>query len=92
LKQLTGSDAEAALNLAGLTVNKNLIPGDPEEPMVTSGVRIGTPAVTSRGVKEAELDKIAHWIDMAIAHRADDAKLLKIRAEVPEFRKGYPLP
>jgi glycine hydroxymethyltransferase len=91
-KQLTGKDAEAALNLAGLTVNKNLIPGDPEKPMVTSGIRIGTPAVTSRGVKEAEIDKIAEWIDSAIAHRADDQRLLKIRAEVKEFCKGYPLP
>jgi glycine hydroxymethyltransferase len=91
-KGLTGKDAEAALNRAGLTVNKNLIPGDPEKPMVTSGIRIGTPAVTSRGLKEKEIDRVAGWIDSAIAGRADETQLSKIRAEVREFCKGFPLP
>lgn len=91
-KQLTGKDAEAALQKAGLTVNKNLIPGDPEKPMVTSGIRIGTPAVTSRGVDEAGIDAIVGWIDAAIRHRADEAKLAAIRADVRAFCKGFPLP
>ena len=91
-KGLTGKDAEAALNRAGLTVNKNLIPGDPEKPMVTSGIRIGTPAVTTRGLKEPEIDRVAAWIDAAIAARADEAQLSKIRDEVKEFCKGFPLP
>lgn len=91
-KGITGKDGEAALNKAGLTVNKNLIPNDPEKPMVTSGIRIGTPAVTSRGLREAEIDRVVAWIDAAIAARADEAKLAKVRAEVRDFCKGYPLP
>ncbi len=91
-KGLTGKDAEAALNAAGLTVNKNLIPGDPEKPMVTSGIRIGTPAVTSRGLKEAEIDRVAAWIDDAVAHRADAAKLAKIREAVRAMCREFPVP
>ncbi|MBI3819183.1 MAG: serine hydroxymethyltransferase [Planctomycetes bacterium] len=91
-KSITGRDAELALHKAGLTVNKNLIPGDPEKPMVTSGIRVGTPAVTTRGLKENEIDQIARWIDAAIAVRADDTKLAKIRAEVGDFCRMYPIP
>lgn len=91
-KGLTGKDAEAALGKAGLTVNKNLIPGDPEKPMVTSGVRIGTPAITSRGLKEAEIDRVAQWIDEAMGARNDEARLAKIHGEVRDFCRAYPLP
>lgn len=84
-KGITGKDAEAALHKAGLTVNKNLIPGDPEKPMVTSGVRIGTPAVTTRGLKEKEIDQVAKWINSAVAARADDAALAKINADVVDM-------
>lgn len=91
-KSITGKDAELALHHAGLTVNKNLIPGDPEKPMVTSGIRVGTPAVTTRGLKEKEIDQIALWIDRAIAARADEAKLAKIRDEVKDMCRMYPIP
>ncbi|MFN0207983.1 MAG: serine hydroxymethyltransferase [Planctomycetota bacterium] len=91
-KGITGKDAEAALHKAGLTVNKNLIPGDTEKPMVTSGVRIGTPAVTTRGLKEKEIDQIANWINSAVAARADEAKLAKINAEVVDMCRMYPIP
>lgn len=91
-KGITGKDAEIALHHAGLTVNKNLIPGDPEKPMVTSGVRVGTPAVTSRGLQEKEIDQLALWIDSAVAARADAAKLAKIRAEVTDMCRMFPIP
>jgi glycine hydroxymethyltransferase len=91
-KGITGKDAEMALHHAGLTVNKNLIPGDPEKPMVTSGIRIGTPAVTSRGLKENEIDRIAQWIRDAVAFRTDEAKLAKIRSEVRDLCRAFPVP
>ncbi|HKD99595.1 MAG TPA: serine hydroxymethyltransferase [Planctomycetota bacterium] len=91
-KKTTGKEAEAALQRAGLTVNKNLIPGDPEKPMVTSGIRIGTPAVTTRGLREPEMDRLAEWIDAALAARADEAKLEKIRSDVRDFCRAFPLP
>jgi len=70
-KNITGRDAEKALDLVGVTVNKNAIPFDPQPPVVTSGIRIGTPAVTTRGLKEPEMDQIAEIIHLAISHGAD---------------------
>ena len=72
-------------------MNKNAIPNDPEKPMVTSGIRIGTPAVTTRGMKEAEMVQIADLIDRAITHRNDEAALERIRAEVHELTARFPL-
>ena len=74
------------------TLNKNMIPFDPEKPMVTSGVRIGTPAVTTRGMKEAEMLKIADFIDRAVANKDNEAALAAIREEVREFTKAFPMP
>jgi glycine hydroxymethyltransferase len=90
-KGATGKEAEAALDLAGITVNKNTIPFDPEKPFVTSGVRIGTPSVTTRGMKEKEMDKIAGWITEAVEHRADPKRLRHVRGEVAAFCRKFPL-
>jgi glycine hydroxymethyltransferase len=90
-KNLTGKVAEHALDAAGITVNKNTVPRETQSPFVTSGVRIGTPAVTTRGMKEPEMGLIAELIDRALA-RADNAEnLAKIRSEVRELAKGFPL-
>ena len=90
-KGITGKEAEIALDKAGITVNKNLIPFDQQKPFVTSGVRIGTPAATTRGMLDKDMPKVASFIDAALQSRGDDAKLEKIRQEVKEFLKSFPL-
>jgi glycine hydroxymethyltransferase len=90
-KGVTGKVAEAALDKAGITVNKNAIPFDQNPPMVASGIRIGTPAVTSRGMREAEMDEIAEFITRVLAAPEDDAVLGAVRAEVNQLCRKYPL-
>jgi glycine hydroxymethyltransferase len=90
-KGLTGKIGQIALDKAGITVNKNMIPDDPRSPMDPSGIRLGTPAITTRGLKEAEMELVANWIDTALIHHADDAKLAGIRSEVKELMKRFPL-
>jgi glycine hydroxymethyltransferase len=90
-KGILGSEAEHALGEAGITVNKNAIPYDANPPMKPSGIRIGTPALTTRGMKEPEMRAIAKWIVGALEHRADAAKLAGIRAEVLEMAERFPL-
>ena len=90
-KGITGKVAEAALDKAGITANKNTIPFDPEKPFVTSGLRIGTPAVTTRGMKEADMAKVADFIDRAIAHHNDENYLANVAQEVEDFLKNFPL-
>jgi glycine hydroxymethyltransferase len=90
-KGMLGSEAEKALGEAGITVNKNAIPFDTNPPMKPSGVRIGTPAVTTRGMKEAEMRQISHWIAEALDHRTDDAVLAKIRKQVLGLAEEFPL-
>lgn len=90
-KNITGKQAEAALDKAGITCNKNTIPYDPQKPMITSGIRLGTPAVTTRGMKEDDMAKIAAFIDRAINNCENEAELSKIAGEVKEFLKQYPL-
>jgi glycine hydroxymethyltransferase len=87
----TGRDAEAALDKAGITVNKNAIPYDPEKPMVASGIRIGTPAVTTRGMGEREMEEIAELIKAALSAKADDAALKGIRAKVRALSGRFPI-
>jgi glycine hydroxymethyltransferase len=89
-KGLTGKEAEAVLNRAAITVNKNTVPDDPQSPFVTSGIRLGTPALTTRGMGEAEMRVVADLIERAITGR-DDATLARIRAEVEELAAGFPL-
>jgi glycine hydroxymethyltransferase len=88
---MLGSEAEKALGDAGITVNKNAIPFDTNPPMKPSGIRIGTPAVTTRGMKEAEMRQISHWIAEALNHRSDAAVLGKIRKQVLGLAEEFPL-
>ncbi len=90
-KGLTGKVAEAALGKAGITVNKNAIPFDKNPPMVASGIRVGTPAVTSRGMREPEMDLIAEYISRALAAPDNDSVLGSIRAEVEGLCRKFPL-
>jgi glycine hydroxymethyltransferase len=90
-KGIFGSEAEAALGAAGITVNKNAIPFDKNPPMKPSGIRIGTPALTTRGMKEPEMRTIATWIAEALEHRNDEAKLKQIRGQVAELAESFPL-
>jgi glycine hydroxymethyltransferase len=90
-KGILGSEAEHALGEAGITVNKNAIPYDTNPPMKPSGIRLGTPALTTRGMKEAEMRVIARWIVCALEHRADAERLRHIRAEVLELAESFPL-
>lgn len=91
-KDVTGAEAEVALGAAGITVNKNTVPYDPRPPFSPSGIRLGTPALTTRGMKEAEMDRIADWIDQAITQRHTERALSHIRSTIKEFTKAYPLP
>jgi glycine hydroxymethyltransferase len=88
----TGAAAELALQSAGIITNKNAILNDPRPPKVTSGLRLGTPAVTTRGLKEADLVTVADFIDRALHAKDDAAMLAKIRNEVAEFCKRFPMP
>ena len=90
-KGMLGSEAELALGKAGITVNKNAIPFDTNPPLKPSGIRIGTPALTTRGMKEAEMRQVATWIVRALEHRNDDGLLDNIRREVAEFADQFPL-
>ena len=90
-KSMTGKVAEKALDEAGITVNKNKIPFDPEKPMVTSGIRIGVPAVTTRGLKEEDMISVAGFINQALEVHDDEAALAKVKAEVAVFMKNFPL-
>jgi glycine hydroxymethyltransferase len=90
-KGILGSEAEDALGKAGITVNKNSIPWDTNPPLKPSGIRIGTPALTTRGMKEAEMKLVGAWIVRALEQRNDDAALAKIRREVAEMADRFPL-
>ena len=90
-KGILGSEAELALGKAGITVNKNAIPYDTNPPLKPSGIRIGTPALTTRGMKEAEMRQVAKWITQALEQRKDDAALDRIRGEVAELANQFPL-
>jgi len=90
-KNITGKDMATLLDHVQITVNKNLIPFDTEAPTVTSGIRIGTPAVTTRGMKEAEMKRIADVIDRAVAHRDDQSALEAVRQDVEKLAHEFPI-
>ena len=90
-KGMLGSEAEAALGEAGITVNKNAIPFDTNPPLKPSGIRIGTPALTTRGMKEGEMRVIGRWITEALEHRSDASALARIRGQVLELAEQFPL-
>jgi glycine hydroxymethyltransferase len=89
-KNLTGKVAEKILDQAGITVNKNTIPDDPQSPFVTSGIRLGTPALTTRGMGSGEMERVAELIDRALT-RPDEATLARVREEVGELSSSFPL-
>jgi glycine hydroxymethyltransferase len=90
-KGILGSEAELALGKAGITVNKNTIPYDVNPPLKASGIRVGTPALTTRGMKEPEMRLIGAWIAKALDARNDDTVLERIRGEVAELANHFPL-
>jgi glycine hydroxymethyltransferase len=91
-EELTGKDAEVWLEAAGIVTNKNGIPNDPRPPMVTSGLRLGAPAVTTRGLVESDMVTIADWIDRVLGSGGDEAESAKVREEVRSFCADHPLP
>ena len=88
---ITGKDAEEILESAGLTVNKNAIPFDTQSRFVTGGIRVGTPAVTSRGLKECEMEQVAVWMHRALLNRSDEQEIAKIRNEVRDMCERFPI-
>lgn len=90
-KNLTGKEAEGVLDKAGITVNKNTIPFDTQKPFITSGIRIGTPAITTRGMKEKEMEMIAQFISRALKYKDNETELINIKEEVRKFTSTFPL-
>jgi glycine hydroxymethyltransferase len=90
-KNITGKDADAALGRAHITVNKNAVPNDPRPPSISSGLRIGTPAVTTRGFKEPEVQQLSNWIADVLDHLGDEAALQRVRADVVAICRRFPV-
>jgi len=90
-KNVTGKDAQEALDLAGITVNKNAVPFDDKSPLITSGIRIGTPALTTRGMREPEMEIVAGLIDRVIAHIGSESEYERVRGEVYQLASSFPL-
>ena len=88
---MTGKDAGTALDQALITVNKNAIPFDKQKPFVTSGIRLGTPAVTTRGMREAEMRQVASLIGRVLDAPGDEASLARVKGEVRELTRQFPL-
>jgi glycine hydroxymethyltransferase len=88
---LTGKDAEAALGAANITVNKNAVPGDPRSPFVTSGIRLGTPAITTRGFGPVETRQLGHWIADILGHMGDPAVIARVKGEVLALCRRFPV-
>ena len=90
-RQVTGKQAEQALERAGITVNKNAIPFDTNPPAIASGIRVGTPAITSRGMQEPQMELIAHWISEVLNNLEDESVLKRVRSEVEALTEKFPL-
>lgn len=89
--EYTGKDAETALDKAGITANKNTVPFEKRSPFITSGLRLGVPALTTRGLKEDHMTKVAEWVELAIKFRDNESKLKEISREVASFARQFPL-
>ena len=90
-KNITGKTAELILGKAGITANKNMVPYDTKSPFITSGIRLGTPAITTRGMGKNEMKMIASWIDLAVSNHENDAILLDIKSKVKELCSNFPI-
>ena len=90
-KNITGKEAEAALGRADITINKNMVPFDDKSPFVTSGMRIGTPAITTRGLNENHCRQIVEWIDDIISNHEDETRIMQVKEAVNQFMKQFPL-
>ena len=90
-KNITGKEADAALSKANITVNKNSVPNDPRSPFVTSGLRLGTPAVTTRGFKEKEIEYLSHWVADILDNINDDAIIVRVKAQVLLLCREFPV-
>ena len=90
-KKITGKDADAALGKANITVNKNAVPNDPQSRFVTSGLRIGTPAITTRGFKEKEASQVATWICDVLKDLNSEDEIKRVKSEVKELCKEFPV-
>ncbi len=91
-KNISGREGEKALSLAGITVNKNTVPFDPRSPFDPSGIRLGTPALTTRGMKEEHMVMVADWINEAVKNHKDEKKLAGLHSDITTFAKDFPLP
>ena len=90
-KNITGKDEENALVKADITINKNMVPFDDKSPFVTSGMRIGTPAITTRGIMEEGCGQIVEWIDYILSDHENEQKIKQVRSDVNDFMKQFPL-
>jgi glycine hydroxymethyltransferase len=90
-KDITGKDADAALSSANMTVNKNSVPNDPRSPFVTSGLRIGAPAITRRGFKQEEAQQVAHWMCDVLDNMGDNSVVERVRNEVVNLCSRFPV-
>jgi glycine hydroxymethyltransferase len=90
-KKITGKDAEAALGEAWITVNKNAVPNDPQSPFITSGIRVGTPACTTRGFRESEVEQLANWMCDILDNLADSSVRTKVRTQVEALCRKFPV-
>lgn len=91
-KNVPGKEAQVALDEVGITLNKNTVPNDPRSPFDPSGIRLGTPAITTRGMKESEMDKVAEWIDRVIKDISNEGNIQEIKKEVKELCSKFPVP
>lgn len=89
---MAGEEASTILEKANITVNKNAIPNDPRKPWDPSGVRIGTPALTTRGMKEGEMIKVAEFMDAVLKNKEDEKNIVKVREDIKKFTSKFPIP
>jgi glycine hydroxymethyltransferase len=90
-KNVTGKDAQEALDLAGITVNKNAVPFDDKSPLITSGIRVGTPAITTRGMKEPEMEAVAGFIDRVVSNLGNSEEYARLRGDIEKLCASFPL-